>query len=232
MKKKPTQPIEPKIIRRKISDYIPDAHNPNKGTERGLAMIEDGLNELGAGRSLVADRNDKIPAGNKTLEAAQLAGITDVIEIETDGHALIVHKRSDWDLDDPTGAARRYSFLDNQSGLQMAWDVAQVARHAAEGTNLTGVFYDWELDKMVGNVPDLAADPSTLWQGMPEFNQQDATAFFSLKIHFNTQADLDAFAQLVGQKINPETKYIYYPPLERANLKRGQIGEELEGGEE
>jgi hypothetical protein len=54
------------------------------------------------------------------------------------------------------------------------------------------------------------------WQGMPEFIQHDQTPFQTIRVHFENQADVDLFADLVGQKITPKTKYIYYPKQEKA----------------
>lgn len=141
---------QPKITRRKLADYQPDTHNANLGSERGLQMLENSLNEDGVGRSIVADKNGKIPAGNKTMEAAALAGIEDVIEIETDGTALIVHKRVDWDLDDPTGAARRYAYRDNRtSEVSLTWDANVIAADVAAGVDLSGMWTDKELNNMI-----------------------------------------------------------------------------------
>lgn len=141
---------QPKVTRRKITDYLPDSRNANAGTERGLQMLENSLNKVGAGRSLVVDAHDKIPAGNKTLEAAMNAGIEDVIEIETDGKALIVHKRSDWDLDDPKGAAREYAYLDNRvSEVGLAWDASVIAADVEAGIDFGGIFTEGELDYIV-----------------------------------------------------------------------------------
>jgi hypothetical protein len=41
----------PRIRRRKITDYQPNPHNHNTGTERGAGMIEDSFRTYGAGRS-------------------------------------------------------------------------------------------------------------------------------------------------------------------------------------
>lgn len=161
---------EPKITRRKIADYATDLHNANKGTERGLQMVEDSLNRVGVGRSIVADKNGKIPAGNKTIEAAVNAGFEDVLEIEDDGKTLIVHKRSDWDLDDPTGGAREYAYLDNRaSEVGLAWDANVIAADVAAGMDLSHVFTQPELyyitspamnygDDEFGSTPDEALD--------------------------------------------------------------------------
>ena len=144
---------EPKVIRRKISDYLPDDRNANKGTERGLQMLEDSLQSVGVGRSIVVDKNGKIPAGNKTLEAAVNAGFEDVLEIEDDGKTLIVHKRSDWDLDDPQGQARKYAYLDNRiSEVGLAWDANQIAADVAAGVDLSHMFTEQELNILTLNI--------------------------------------------------------------------------------
>ena len=49
------------------------------------------------------------------------------------------------------------------------------------------------------------------WRGMPEFVQPDLTPFKTIHVHFENQKDVDKFAKLVGQRITPETRYIYYP---------------------
>lgn len=151
--KKKTPENEPQIRRRKITDYIPDMSNANAGTERGLQMVEDSLREDGVGRSIVADGQDRIPAGNKTLEAAMNAGITEVIEIETDGNALIVHKRKDWDLSDPLGAARRYGYRDNRaSEVSLNWDHDQIITDLNLGVDLSSMFTEAELDILIADL--------------------------------------------------------------------------------
>lgn len=201
----------PKITRRKITDYLPDTHNANSGNERGLQMIEDSLHEDGVGRSIVADKHDKIPAGNKTFEAAVNAGIEDVIEIETDGNELIVHKRRNWDLDDPAGAARRYAYRDNRaSELGLAWDADMIAQDVANGVDLSKSFYDWEVDKIMGNAQDVA-DREALWQGMPEFKQEDLTAVKQILVSFATIDDYKKFQELIGQSLSDKAKYVWYP---------------------
>lgn len=144
---------EPKVLRRSIFDYLPDDHNANAGTERGLQMVEYSLGKVGVGRSIVADKNGKIPAGNKTLEAAINKGFEDVLEIEDDGKTLIIHKRSDWDLDDPTGAAREYAYLDNRAGEEgLAWDANVIAADVQAGLNFNGIFTPGELDYILNPV--------------------------------------------------------------------------------
>lgn len=62
----------PKNGHLRISDLIPDDRNANKGTERGNGLLERSLQQYGAGRSILIDKNNRIIAGNKTVEIPQL----------------------------------------------------------------------------------------------------------------------------------------------------------------
>lgn len=53
-----------------------------------------------------------------------------------------------------------------------------------------------------------AQDP---WAGMPECDQPAAEPFRTLRVHFNEQAAVDAFAKLIGQNVTDKTKYVWYP---------------------
>jgi|Laugrefa1bdmlbdn_1035148.scaffolds.fasta_scaffold00005_38 hypothetical protein len=54
-------------------------------------------------------------------------------------------------------------------------------------------------------------DAESEWWGMPEFVQEKQKPFAKVICRFETQEDLDAFAALIGQKLTPKTKSIWYP---------------------
>jgi hypothetical protein len=146
-----------------LTDFQPDPQNANLGTERGTYMLRKSIEEVGAGRSLVADKNNLLPAGNKTQEAAVDLGVTRAIVVETEGDALIIHKRTDWDLtdEDPNNPARRYGYYDNRtSEVGLAWSPAQVALDLAAGIDLGDMFRDFEIDTVLDT-----ADPLDLSEG-------------------------------------------------------------------
>ena len=99
----------------KLSDLNKDERNANQGTDRGRAMVKDSIAQDGFGRSGLIDRNGKIIAGNKTHEASgEVFGAdSDVIIVESDGTKPIFVKRTDLDLDEEDGAARRLAYRDN-----------------------------------------------------------------------------------------------------------------------
>jgi site-specific DNA-methyltransferase (adenine-specific) len=141
----------PRIRRRKITDYQPNPHNHNTGTERGAGMIEDSFRTYGAGRSLLADRDGYLIAGNQSQEGALNAGIQDVIEVETDGKQLVVVRRTDLDLDDPESTrAIELAYMDNRaSEVSFNLDVGQIAADIEGGVDLSRMYSPDELAAFV-----------------------------------------------------------------------------------
>jgi hypothetical protein len=82
-----------------------------------------------------------------------------------------------------------------------------------------------DLAYKVGIVPPQT--PEELWQGMPEFEQENTFgAVHSIKVHFASVEDMEAFAALVGQTVTDKTTFIWYPKKERANLKAYSVQDE------
>jgi site-specific DNA-methyltransferase (adenine-specific) len=97
----------------KISDLIADDKNFNKGSEFGNSLIEKSFRKFGAGRSILIDKNNRIIAGNKSVENAMAIGMEDVQIVESDGTKIIAVKRTDIDLDSEQG--REMALADNAS---------------------------------------------------------------------------------------------------------------------
>lgn len=140
----------PKVTVADLSEFKADPANPNKGNARGRAVLDSSVKELGAGRSLVADKDGVIVAGNKTREAMLKQGITKAIVVEVDGDTPVVVQRKDMDMSDPTGTARKYAFMDNRAGeLSLTWDDQQVIDSINKGLDLAGLWDSSELDQLV-----------------------------------------------------------------------------------
>lgn len=92
-------------------DLINDDINVNMGTERGQALLGKSIAEFGLGRSILIDKDNRVIAGNKTLEEAIKQGIVKVRVVETEGDVLVAVKRSDIDLDSKEG--RELALADN-----------------------------------------------------------------------------------------------------------------------
>ena len=136
----------------KYDGIRPDVKNANKGTERGRYMVEASLRETGAGRSILLDKDGRIIAGNKTFEAASDIGLPLRI-VETDGSELVAVQRTDLDLDDDTGTARKLAYYDNRaSQVGLEWDAEQVLEDLATGLDLSSMFRQDELDALIATI--------------------------------------------------------------------------------
>ena len=104
-----------------IDQLIPDNANANRGTLYGQELLRKSFRNLGAGRSVLLDKNNRIIAGNKSKDAAQMEGIKDVIVVDTEGDVLVAVKRTDMSLDSKEG--RDMSIADNATGEKnLEWD--------------------------------------------------------------------------------------------------------------
>ena len=209
--------------KRKLSDLIPDHANANKGTERGRYALEASLRQYGAGRSILLDKNGRIIAGNKTAEVAADVGLDDVLIVQTDGKQIVAVQRTDLDIDSAEG--RGLAYADNRVGeLSLDWDAEQVLADINAGVDLSGLFFDFEIDKLLGKEGE-PFDPSAEWQGMPEFEQENE-AFWSIHVHFRCQDDIDTFSELIGQPIGEKTRSIWFPFKEKRDLTQYRVRDE------
>lgn len=156
-----------------LGALVPDNRNGNRGTKRGRSMVRESLRELGAGRSVLLDKNNKIIAGNKTASAAgSELDKREVIVVETTGDQLVAVKRMDLDLDlDPKAMA--LAIADNRAAeIGLEWDPENLRSIAAD-VNLGAFFTDDELNGLTeipevalrGNedaVPDVPQTPTTV----------------------------------------------------------------------
>lgn len=144
-----------RIYRRKLRDLMPDPRNLNKGTVRGLAMLDDSIHEDGIGRGILLDQQNRIVAGNKTVERLVDQGFEDVLIVPTDGKTLVATQRVDVSLDTPQG--KRMALRDNRvAEVDLAWSGEELAALASDGVDLSAFFDDDELAVILNqlNVPD------------------------------------------------------------------------------
>lgn len=142
----------------KLSDLQPDDHNANSGTERGRALLEKSLQQYGAGRSILVDKNGHIIAGNKTAETAGEIGIEDVILVRTKGNQLVAVMREDLDLDEE--AARMLAYADNRVGqIDLQFDADVLLADKDSGLPLGEFWFEDELTSVlagIGIAPDFS----------------------------------------------------------------------------
>lgn len=114
-----------------IADLKFDDKNANRGTDRGRELLVESLTKLGAGRSIVCDKNGTVIGGNKTLESAQKLGL-EIEVVHTQGDKLVAVIRDDLDLKSDS-KARELALADNRiAELGLSWDVEQILQDVDE----------------------------------------------------------------------------------------------------
>ena len=212
------------------SDLKRDRKNANRGTKRGRSLLEHSLREYGAGRSVLLDRHGNVIAGNKTVDAADRLGITNVIVVPTDGTSIVAVQRTDLDIDSARG--RGLAYADNRVGeLDLDWNPAQLLADMDSGVDLSSMFDDSEINRLLqaatsstsqfaaaATAPQPGNNVYDEWVNMPEFDNPETMSDLVIKVHFANEADMAEFSALIGQSINPSTKYIWHPKQRRVDL--------------
>lgn len=97
-----------------------DQRNYRKHSKKNKDLIKKSLEELGAGRSVLLDKENSLIAGNGVFEQAQALGIP-VRVVETDGSELIAVKRTDLATKDEK--RKKLALADNATSDLSEWDV-------------------------------------------------------------------------------------------------------------
>src|SRR5580698_4777338 len=148
VQRKPTVKILP------LSSLSLDERNANRGSARGRKMLEDSLRKLGAGRSVLVDREGRGIAGNKTIETARKLGLKEIAFIETDGDTLVAVRRQDLDLRTDKRAVE-LAVADNRvAEIDLDWNPDVLA---ALDINLSQFWDEQELAALISDAEDGAA---------------------------------------------------------------------------
>jgi hypothetical protein len=122
-----------------IEDLSFDQSNINKGSEWGTALLERSLSEVGAGRSVLADKNGVLIAGNKTIEAAGALGLSKIKVVQTTGEEIVVVQRTDLDINSKAGA--KMKILDNTVSKHNYIEDAEISEAVCEDYAIDGEQY-------------------------------------------------------------------------------------------
>ena len=101
-----------------IKDLKSDHKNARRRTDRSAELIKESLQRYGAARSIVIDEDNRILAGNGTIEGAKEAGINRIRVIETDGDEVIAVRRTGLTEEQKVGLA----LADNRTADLSEWD--------------------------------------------------------------------------------------------------------------
>jgi len=183
-----------------VAEIIPYPRNAREHSETQISQIVASIREFGFTNPILVDASNVLIAGHGRLVAAQHLGMRQVPAIRLTG------------LTDAQIAALRIA--DNKLALNATWDDELLRTELSDlravdfDLGLTG-FGEMELGQLFAPETDVDSE----WQGMPEFQQADKTAWQSVTIHFANQEAVDAFAALIGQTITRKTRFTWFPQV-------------------
>lgn len=204
-----------KIVYRPLKELTPYARNARTHSGEQVAQLVASIEEFGWTNPILIDEQGEVIAGHGRIMAAEQIGVSSIPTITLPG------------LTELQKAA--YRIADNRLPLNAGWndDLLKLEIEALQDVDfdigLLG-FSDLEIGNILGVEPD---DPRDHWVGMPAFEQDNTNGVRQLIVHFETEADVALFAQLVQQQITAKTKYIWYPEHKReSTVNKAYISDE------
>jgi hypothetical protein len=145
-----------------LKDLTPDPKNRRRHTSRNVEMITEAIESVGTGRSIVIDEDDVVLAGNATVKAAGLAGLTKLKIVEAEGDEVIAVRRRGLTSEQK----RELAIYDNRTAELAEWDVEQLVEDVDAGLELGAFFEPVELDELrtsaiPSEVLDLSSPPGS-----------------------------------------------------------------------
>jgi hypothetical protein len=197
-----------------MTDIKFDKRNYRKHNDKNKKLIKKSLEECGAGRSIVIDKDNSIIAGNGIYEQAKKLGIKTKI-IETDGSELVVVKRTDLGTED--AKRKQLALMDNTTSDSSEFDF-DLIRQDFDVADLGDFGVDLEYEPLEEYQPQTvqAGEPATLEsiiEALPE----------ELK---NTKLEPEKFTEIVQTFHTERERILITYPKEREQELAKMIGRE------
>jgi site-specific DNA-methyltransferase (adenine-specific) len=133
-----------------IADLKFDHKNARKRTDSSRTLIQESLQRYGAARSIVIDEDNRILAGNGTIEAAKALGLDKLKVIEAAGDEIIAVKRTGLSEHEKVGLA----LADNRAAELSEWD-AEMLHQLSEEHDLEPWFEPEDLEELLKGAEQL-----------------------------------------------------------------------------
>ena len=175
-----------------INDLKSDHKNARRRTDRSSDLIKESLQRYGAARSIVIDEDNRILAGNGTIDGAKAAGIRRVRIIESEGDEVIAVRRTGLSEEQKVGLA----LADNRTADLSEWDLEMLHR-LSEEHELDPWFNQDDLDELLNVVEVDPVEGNTDPDAVPDAPEEPVTKPGDLWILGNHRL-------LCGDSTNPQ----------------------------
>ena len=194
---------------RRLSELIPWERNPRKIEDIEAQRLGKSLSDFGQVQTIAIGPDNSIYDGHQrqlVWSALDKFGPDYVVDVRMSSRLLIEKERE-----------KLVIYL--HKGTVADWDWEQL------DTFELSDLQDWGFKNYELGIVDDPDDPNELWEGMPEFEQEDAI-HRTIKVHFANDVDVEDFARLVGQNITDKTRFIWHPEQKLMDLKSMAVVDE------
>jgi hypothetical protein len=199
-----------------IAQLKPHPQNYRAHPEEQLEHLMKSIEENGLYRNIVIAKDSTILAGHGVVEA-----LTKLKKKTVQVIKLNVSPSSTKALKVLAG--------DNEIGYLAEIDdraLSELLKSIGQDAELLGTGYDTQMvaalamaTRPSNEVADM--NEAAEWLGMPEFEPNPMGR--KITVNFDNDEDVQKFAELVGVKITPKTRGLWYPPREKRNMKQLKI---------
>lgn len=176
--------------------------NPKKHND---ALIQKSITELGYAENIVIDENNVILAGHGRVDALKKTS-----GAEGGGMEIEAVRITGWTEEEK----EKYLLLSNQTTILGGLDYVKLNEISPDVLKYSG-FDDFIVQSLDDLVENKAEEER---KGMPEFQQENKEPMRRIVVGFRSQEDIDMFAKLIDQNLTPQTKAIWFPKAERAEV--------------
>lgn len=194
-----------------------------------IEKLKASIKEFGFNNPILVDTTKGVIAGHGRLEAAKRLGLAQVPIVildhlsEKQKQAFIladnrIAEDARWDydllkdaledLDDSDFDLEAIGFTEAELDSMLAFDDPNPP--APPPARIPAAPRSEPLSEAPSEEP---RDVPSAWSGMPEFKQEDKTAYRTIHVHFDSEEHVQDFEALVKQKITEKTKYLWYPNI-------------------
>ena len=191
-----------KITLTETNKLIPYARNSRKHSEEQVTQLAASIQEWGFTVPILVDEENTIIAGHGRLMAAQ--------KLEIDKVPVMVAKG--WS----DAQKHAYVIADNKLTENSTWDEellkVEIKQLELDKFDISKLgFGDDELADLFLDRDFGETDAFKEWEGMPEYDNEAINYYYSVKINFDNQEDVDEFAKKTGLPLTENTRSIRYP---------------------
>ena len=184
----------PDIRSMPLAELMPADYNPRTITDAAFKGLKASIERFGCVQFVVWNkRTGRVVGGHQRLRVLQEAGVeqTDVVVVDL-----------------PEAEEKALNLALNNPAIAGEFTASVQDLLDEIGAALPDICLDLRLDQIdYPNPNDVLAE----YEGMPEFKNEDLSAYRQIIVSFRNDADAETFGKLMGQPVTTKTRSLWHP---------------------